>query len=55
MGISTKAYVVEEKGAPFVLRDVTLDSLQPDELLVEIKFTGLCHTVGLAPWLLPYF
>lgn len=32
-----------------MLRDVVLDALQPDELLVEIKFTGLCHTVGLHP------
>lgn len=51
MGIPTRAYVVDKKGAPFVLRDVVLDALQPDELLVEIKYTGLCHTVGLRPWL----
>ncbi|OJJ05103.1 hypothetical protein ASPVEDRAFT_74525 [Aspergillus versicolor CBS 583.65] len=44
MGIPTKAYVVDRKGAPFVLRDVVLDALQPDELLVEMKYTGLCHT-----------
>ncbi|KAE8379697.1 chaperonin 10-like protein [Aspergillus bertholletiae] len=42
--ITTKAYVVEEKGAPFVLRDVILDQVQPSEVLVEIKYTGLCHT-----------
>ncbi|KAL3480785.1 chaperonin 10-like protein [Aspergillus californicus] len=44
MSISTKAYVVEEKGAPFVLRDVVLDGVRPDEVLVEMKYTGLCHT-----------
>ncbi|KAL4914538.1 chaperonin 10-like protein [Aspergillus aurantiobrunneus] len=44
MGILTKAYIVEEKGGPFVLRDVVLDEVGPDELLVEMKFTGLCHT-----------
>ncbi|KAL4808119.1 chaperonin 10-like protein [Aspergillus unguis] len=44
MSISTKAYVVAEKGAPFVLQDVLLDHLRPDELLVEMKYTGLCHT-----------
>lgn len=45
--ISTKAYVVESKGSPFVLRDVILDEVQPNEVLVEIKYTGLCHTVSL--------
>jgi hypothetical protein len=44
--MQAKAYVVDSQGAPFVLRDVLLDSLQPSEVLVEIKFTGLCHTVG---------
>ncbi|KAI8680421.1 PKS-ER domain-containing protein [Fusarium keratoplasticum] len=40
----TKAYVVAERGGPFELRDVVLDGLQPNEVLVEIKYTGLCHT-----------
>ncbi|KAL4746670.1 hypothetical protein BDW72DRAFT_210218 [Aspergillus terricola var. indicus] len=44
MGIATKAYLVEEKGGPFVLRNVVLDQLEPDEVLVEMKYTGLCHT-----------
>ncbi|EEP77961.1 conserved hypothetical protein [Uncinocarpus reesii 1704] len=42
--ITTKAYVVESQGAPFTLRDVILDALQPDEVLVELKYTGICHT-----------
>jgi Zn-dependent alcohol dehydrogenase len=42
---ATKAYVVAERGGPFELRDVVLDGLQPNEVLVEIKYTGLCHTV----------
>lgn len=46
--ISTKAYVVEGKGAPFTLRDVVLDAVQPGEVLVEMEYTGLCHTVGFA-------
>lgn len=45
MGIPTKAYLVEEVGGPFVLKDVVLDQLEPDEVLVEMKYTGLCHTV----------
>lgn len=44
---TTVAYVLEKKNAPFVLRDVVLDELQPSEVLVEIKYTGLCHTVRL--------
>lgn len=42
---TTLAYVLEKANAPFVLRDVVLDELQPSEVLVEIKYTGLCHTV----------
>ncbi|KAL4908532.1 hypothetical protein BDW74DRAFT_175214 [Aspergillus multicolor] len=54
MSITTKAYVVEEKGGPFILKDVVLDNLEPDEILVEMKYTGLCHTdlvvqAGLMP------
>ena len=44
--ISTKAYVVESKGSPFTLKDVILDEVQPDEVLVEMKYTGICHTVS---------
>lgn len=42
---TTLAYVLEKANAHFVLRDVVLDELQPSEVLVEIKYTGLCHTV----------
>ncbi|RFU74287.1 alcohol dehydrogenase [Trichoderma arundinaceum] len=42
--IRTKAYVVESKGSPFTLRDVVLDEVQPSEVLVEIWYTGICHT-----------
>ncbi|KAL6238412.1 hypothetical protein BDW75DRAFT_237510 [Aspergillus navahoensis] len=44
MGVPTKAYVIDRKGGPFVLKDVLLDQLEPDEVLVEMKYTGLCHT-----------
>jgi hypothetical protein len=42
----TRAYVVAERGAPFELVDVRLDKLQPSEVLVEMLFTGVCHTVS---------
>lgn len=45
--IVSKAYVVEAQGAPFVLKDVVLDAVLPDEVLVEMKYTGICHTVSL--------
>ena len=47
INIATKAIVVEKPGAPFVLQDVTLDEVRPREVLVQMKYTGLCHTVSL--------
>lgn len=44
--ITTKAYVVSSKGSPFVLQDVTLDGVQENEVLVELKYTGICHTAS---------
>jgi len=38
--------VVERPGAPFVLKDILLDEIRDDEVLVEMKYTGLCHTVS---------
>ncbi|KAJ5662360.1 Polyketide synthase enoylreductase [Penicillium maclennaniae] len=42
--IPTKAFVVEAPNAPFVLQDVILDEVRDNEVLVEMKYTGLCHT-----------
>ncbi|KAJ5679643.1 Polyketide synthase enoylreductase [Penicillium macrosclerotiorum] len=42
--ISTKAFVVDSPGASFVLQDVVLDEVRDNEVLVEMKYTGLCHT-----------
>ncbi|KAJ5671263.1 Polyketide synthase enoylreductase [Penicillium longicatenatum] len=42
--IPTKAFVVDSPGSPFVLQDVVLDEVRPHELLIEMKYTGLCHT-----------
>jgi len=39
-----KAAVVREKGGPFVLEEVELDEPRPDEVLVRIASSGLCHT-----------
>lgn len=44
MSRTTTALVVSEIGGPFELRQVRLDSIRPDEALVEIHATGVCHT-----------
>ncbi|KAI1630142.1 chaperonin 10-like protein [Exophiala viscosa] len=42
--IPTKAIVVQKPHAPFELRDVILDEVRAHEVLVQMKFTGICHT-----------
>jgi hypothetical protein len=50
--IPTKAFVVETPKSPFVLQHVVLDEVRDNEVLVEMKYTGLCHTVStLIPFL----
>lgn len=39
-----KAYVVEEKHAPFVLEQLELDEPGPGEVRVRVVATGVCHT-----------
>lgn len=52
--IPTKALVVEHAGAPFKLTDIILDEVREDELLVEMMYTGICHSVSeRLPSLLP--
>jgi aryl-alcohol dehydrogenase len=36
--------VVEEKDAPFVLQDVEVDELRPDEVMIDVRASGICHT-----------
>ena len=38
------AAVTESEGAPFELQELELGELQPDEVLVEIAASGICHT-----------
>ncbi|KAH8815297.1 chaperonin 10-like protein [Xylogone sp. PMI_703] len=42
--IPTTALIVEKPGEPFILRDVILDEVRSNELLVEMKYVGICHT-----------
>lgn len=39
-----KAALTREKGAPFELAELELDEPRADEILVEIRAVGLCHT-----------
>jgi aryl-alcohol dehydrogenase len=38
------AAVVESKCAPFVLQEVEIGDLRPDEVLVKVSAAGICHT-----------
>jgi len=42
--VTAKALVVPELHAPFQLVDVELESLQPNEVLVELAATSICAT-----------
>jgi aryl-alcohol dehydrogenase len=39
-----KAAVVREKGGPFSIETLSLESPRRDEVLVKVVATGLCHT-----------
>lgn len=43
--IPTEAFVVDKAGDAFVLQPIVLDGVRDKELLVEIKYSGICHTV----------
>ena len=43
--LETEALVVLEPKADFALTTITLDEVRPDEILVEMKYSGICHTV----------
>lgn len=42
--ITARAAVVRAPGEPFTIEDVTLSELQRDEVLVNVKGVGVCHT-----------
>src|SRR4051812_24163726 len=39
-----RAAVVREPKGPFVIEDLLLDDLRPDEVRVRLVATGVCHT-----------
>ncbi|KAF2996848.1 hypothetical protein E8E13_003842 [Curvularia kusanoi] len=42
--IETEALVVTEPKADFKLQPIILDEIRDDEVLVEMKYSGICHT-----------
>ncbi len=44
MAVNGQAVLLEEPGQPAVLRDITIDSPGPNEVLVRIVASGVCHT-----------
>ena len=42
----TEAFVVEKAKDDFQLRKVTMGPIRPDEVLIEMKYSGICHTVS---------
>lgn len=41
---TTTALVLNELKTPFRFETIKLDSLRPDEALVEVHASGICHT-----------
>lgn len=51
MGRNIKAAVSPGQGAPPVIQDVVLCDPAPDELVIEVKAAGICHTdIGISGW-----
>lgn len=45
--IETIALVVDRPKADFKLETIFLDEIRGDELLIDMKYSGICHTVQL--------
>ena len=44
MSIEGRACILEEPGAPAVVRDVIVDPPGPNEVLIRLEASGVCHT-----------
>lgn len=42
--VETIAWVVHDAKEDFKLENITLDGMRDDELLIEMKYSGICHT-----------
>ena len=43
--IDTIGYVVHQAKGDWKLEDIVLTEMQDDELLLDMKYSGICHTV----------
>lgn len=46
--IETIGYVVHGPKEDFKLETIVLDDMQDNEVLVDMKYSGICHTVCIA-------
>jgi Zn-dependent alcohol dehydrogenase len=46
--LETEAFVVMKPGDDFKLTPIILDEVRDDELLIEMKYSGICHTVCIS-------
>lgn len=46
--IETEAIIVAKPGEDFKLTPIILDEVRGNEVLIEMKYSGICHTVSLA-------
>lgn len=44
MTTTTEALVIQEVKGKFSIGEISVGPIQPDEVLVEIHATGICHT-----------
>ncbi|KAF4548564.1 Zinc-binding dehydrogenase-like protein 12 [Elsinoe fawcettii] len=55
MSVQTEALVVDKPGSEFKLTAIRLDAVRDDEVLVEMLYTGICHTdLSMQKGLLPF-
>ena len=44
----TEGLVVEESRRGFRFMPVMIDDMRPDDVLVEMQYSGICHTVSMS-------
>lgn len=44
----TEGLVVMNAGDDFKMTPIILDEVRDDEFLIEMKYSGICHTVSIA-------
>jgi len=47
--VKTQALVVEKPKSDFKMTEIILDEVRGDEVLIDMKYSGICHTVCVKP------